>query len=276
MPAGPRRSEALPRGVLASILIGASGAGVGWLLTGMLPLLTTSNARLDQLNALCFGAATGAAVVAGAAYRRRRSMLSGALAGALLGGVGALVGVTPLALLTGAPSARAFLLERCGAWLLAALGAALAARVWASDRSDRLGETALIAAVGGAVSGVIFTLPGATDAWQGVAALWFGATIGLAVVGPDLWGATGVVARLPGKGRRWSPWLIREWPLYDGVSLMVGEAQIACLDGRIVLYPPAGGVQADGRTVRRPRFVVASTQIAVGHSRYHLQLLRDR
>jgi hypothetical protein len=275
--ADSRPPEALPRGILASILLGASGAGCAWLLTGVLPALTTSNARLDQLSALCFGAATGAAVVAGCDYRRRRGLLAGAVAGALLGGVGGLAGVTPFALATGAVSVRLFLLERVAAWLFAAVGVALATRVWASDlRRKRLGETALIAAVGGAISGVIFTLPGATDAWQGVAALWLGATVGLAVAGPDLWGAIGVLAVMPRKGHRWSPWRLREWPLHDGVSLMLGEAQIACLDGRIVLYPPAGGMQADGRTVRRPRFLAASTQIAVGHQRYHMQLLRER
>lgn len=274
---GSRPPEPLPRGILASILLGATGAGCGWLLTGMLPALTTTNARLDQLSALCFGAATGAAVVAGCAYRRRRSVATAILAGALLGGVGGLAAVTPFGLATGATSPRLFLLERIGAWLCTAVGVALATRIWASDLPGiRLGETASIAAVGGAISGVIFTLPGATDAWQGVAALWFGASVGLAVAAPDLWGAAGVVALLPAKGRRWNPWLIREWPLHDGVSLMLGEAQIACLDGRIVLYPPAGGVQADGRTVRRPRFLAGSTLIVAGHNRYHLQLLRQR
>jgi hypothetical protein len=104
--------------------------------------------------------------------------------------------------------------------------------------------------------------------------LWFGAVAGLAIAGPELWDSYGILALLPAKGQAWNPLLMREWPVHDGFNIGVGEARIACQQGRIALYPPAGGVAADGRVVRRPKFVASSTIITVGRQRYHIQLLK--
>ena len=44
-----RPAERLPRGIWSSAVMGMSAASAGWMLTGLLPTLTTSYARLDQL-----------------------------------------------------------------------------------------------------------------------------------------------------------------------------------------------------------------------------------
>jgi hypothetical protein len=270
-----RAVQPLPRGVLASILVGATAAACGWALCTLLPSLTTSSARLDQLAAAAVGASTAAAVLAAREYRQRRSGLLGAACGLLLGGVGALAGASLLAFGHAAVAPRLFLLERMLAWLLACVGTTIVARSFAPNgRRHGMLASGVIAAVGGMTAGAIFTLPGATEAWQGIAMLWFGGSVGLAIAGPELWDCYGVLALLPSRGQAWNPLLMREWPVQDGFSIGVGEARIACQQGRIALYPPAGGVSADGRMVRRPRFIANSTIITVGHQRYHVQLLR--
>jgi hypothetical protein len=270
-----RPVQPMPRGILSSLLVGMSGAAASWLVIPLLTNVTVSYARLDQLAALVLGGITAAAVVGAREYRQRRNVLVGAASGALLGGVGALAGASLLAFGHAAVGPRLFLLERMAAWLLTAVGATLGACLYAPvGRPRAMVPSALIAATGGATAGVIYSFPGASDVWQGLAMLWIGATIGLAVAGPGLWNAYGVLTLLPAKGRAWNPLLMREWPIDDGFNVGLGQARVACQLGRIALYPPAGGVVANGRNARHPRFIDSSTIIVVGHQRYYVQLVR--
>ncbi len=161
------------------------------------------------------------------------------------------------------------------AWLLAAVGASALLNAFAREHRFRwIGESSAIAAIGGAGAGAIFMLPGAADAWQGVACIWFGGAIAFAVTGPELWHARAVIELAPARGGRWNPLTIREWPLHDGAVLALGEAQVGCERGAVTLYPPGGGLVANGHTVRQPREMNGNALIAVGRARYHLQLLQ--
>ena len=268
----------LPRGVLTSTVFGTAGAACGWLLLGVWPRLTTSYTRLDQLAALTVGAAVGAAILGAREFRQRGDVTFSAISGSLLGGVGALAGASPFLFIHAAASPRVFLLERTAAWALAAAASVLCLNAFLDPRParGRLRESVLLAAVGGAISGVIYTLPGASDVWQAVALLWWGGSVGFALGGPELWHAAAVVEALPHRGREASLLSLREWPLYDQRTLVLGEAKLACRDGRIALYPPAGGVIADGRHIREARWLTASATVAVGRSRYRINLLRPR
>lgn len=265
----------LPHGVLASTVIGIAAAACGWLLNGLGPVVTVDYTRLDQIAALVVGGVVGGAVIAARAFRQRQDVVFGAVAGALFGGVGALCGASLLAFIHTSASPRIFLIERVAAWAFSAGGTTTFLAAFIHGRpSRRIAESALIACGGGAIAGVIFTLPGATDVWQAVASLWFGGTVGFAVSGPELWHATATIELLPARGEEPSLLTLREWPLDDGKVLALGEAQVACVSGRIALYPPAGGVVASGHNVRHPTFIAASGTIAVGRTRYHLRVLR--
>jgi hypothetical protein len=272
MNASAPASSRLPHGVLASTVIGIAAAAGGWLVSGLGPALTTSYARLDQLSALLVGGIVGAAVIGARAFRRREDVWYGGVAGALLGGVGALCGASLFAFLHAPVSPRTFLVERGVAWGCSCGGATVLLAIISPGASRRIVETALIGSGGGAIAGVIFTLPGASEVWQAVAMLWFGGTIGFAVAGPELWHAIATVELLPARGKGPSLVTLREWPLHEGTVVALGEAQVACVGGRIALYPPAGGVVAAGRHVRHPTFVASSGTIAVGRTRYQVYI----
>jgi hypothetical protein len=260
-------------GVRASAAIGILAGACAWLLDGIGPSLTISYTRLDQLAALTIGTVVGSTVLAARAFRRRGDVLFDAGAGALLGGVGALVGVSLLAFIHVAATPRVFLVERIAAWALSCAGATVSLAWFAGPKfTPRIRDSALIAFGGGAIAGVIYTLPGASDVWQAIAMLWVGATIGFAIAGPESWHATAVIELLPERDGRWHPLRLREWPVDDGDVLALGEAQLACQGGRVALYPPAGGVFADGHTVRVPRFIDATGVITVGRARYLIEV----
>ena len=270
-----RRVARLPRGLWTSIVVGMTASACGWLLSSALPALTASYVRLDQLTALVLGATIGGGVIGVREYRQRRSVSFGVAAGAVLGGVGALSGASLVAFASGMGTPRFFAVERIAAWLLSAAAAgALLSTIGGTRPFQWIREIVLIAAIGGGVSGIIFTLPGAADVWQAVACIWFGGAIALAVTGPELWHANAVVELVPARGTRWNPILGREWPLYDGAALSLGEAQVACQNGRVTLYPPSGGLIANGHTVREPQFLHGDTLISIGRTRYRLDLFR--
>jgi hypothetical protein len=270
-----RAAERLPRGIWSSTVIGMSAASVGWLLSGLLPALTTSYTRLDQLTALVLGATIGAALLGAREYRQRRGVLLGLFAGVLLGGVGALVGASVLAFAHNAIAPKWFVAERTASWMFSAGGAAALLSLFVARRQRMwIREAVILAMIGGASSGAILSLPGYSDVWQAVACIWFGAAIGFAVAGPELWHAFAVVEMAPVRGERWNPVLTREWPLHDGLSLELGEARVACQDGLVAIYPPAGGLVANGHSVRQPRFLWDNALVIVGRARYHVQMLR--
>jgi len=269
------RAERLPRGIWSSTAIGVSAAAIGWFVTAAVPAVTSSYTRLDQLTALILGALTGAGVLGARAYRQRRSTGFGITAGALLGGVGALAGASVIVFDHAAITPRWFVVERVMAWLLTAVGTALFLGMHVERKRWRwLRESLLIAAIGGGTAGAMFSLPGASDAWQAMAFAWFGGAIAFAVSGPELWHAFAVIEGAPAKGRGWNPLLMREWPLHDAASLDLGEAQVACQGGRVALYPPAGGLVSNGHSVREPRLLESNALIVIGRARYHIQLLR--
>jgi hypothetical protein len=272
------RRTGLPHGVLASTVIGIAAAACSWLLSGIIPMLVANNARLDQLYALVTGGIVGASVAAARAFRHREGVAFGGVAGALLGGVGALCGASLFAFLRAPAPPPMFLVERVLAWAFACGGSALFLGTFVNQgpTASRVLECALIGCGGGAVAGVIFTLPGASDVWLAAAMLWFGATIGFAVAGPELWHATATIELLPAKGQGPNLAMMREWPLHEGTALGLGEAQVACIGGRIALYPPAGGVIWSGRSVRHPLFLAASGTVTVGRTRYEIRFRDDR
>ncbi len=269
------RAERLPRGVWSSTAIGMSAGAIGWLASGAISTVTFSYPRLDQLTALALGAITGAGILGAREFRQRRSPGFGAAAGSMLGGIGALTGASLIAFTHADVSPRWFVIERVLTWLLTAAGSATFLGLFVSGRRRQwLRETMLIAGIGGLTAGAIFSLPGASEAWQAIACIWFGGAVAFAVAGPELWHAYAVVEMAPPKGRKWNPLLMREWPLDDSASLSLGEAQVACQQGRVALYPPAGGLVANGHSVREPRLLDANVLLLVGRARYHIQLLR--
>lgn len=266
----------LPRGVLASTVIGIAAAACGWLISGMGPSLTLSYTRLDQFAALVVGGAVGASVIAARAFRQRGDVVFSAGAGGLLGAVGALCGVSLLAFVHASVSPRTFLAERVAAWAFAAGGATILLAMLTNRRRPQwIVESALIGTGGGAIAAVIFMLPGASEVWQAVAFLWLGGTVGFAVAGPELWHAAATVELLPARGAAPNLLTMREWPIHDGRAVALGEAQVAGVGGRVALYPPAGGAVAADHNVRHATFVTASGTISVGRIRYHLQIRRD-
>jgi hypothetical protein len=265
-------SRRLPHGAQASAVVGVIAAACGWLVVGIGPMLTVSYTRLDQLVAVVLGGIVGASVMGMRAVRQRRGVLFSVAAGGLLGAAGMLLGASALVFVHTVATPGLFLAERAAAWALSCGGAALFLGLLAAPHQRWTAERMLIACGGGAIAGVIFTLPGATEVWQAVAFLWFGGVIGIAVAGPELWHAVATVELLPPKGRAASLLAIREWPLHEGSVVTLGEARLACVGGRIALYPPAGGVVSLGRSVRNPTFLEASGTVAVGRSRYYLRL----
>ncbi len=267
----------LAHGVVASLVAGMAAGAVAWLLAGLAPALTTDYTRLDQLNAMITGAAIGGTVLGTRAYRHRAEVLLSIVSGTLLGGVGALAGATPLAFAHLASTPRQFLLERALAWGLMSTGAAALLSVVARPTSrDRFVERLLLALFGGSIGGVVFTLPGVSDLWQGISFLWVGAAIGIAIAGPEAWHAAAIIETLPERGRQRHLFAVREWLIDEGDVVALGEAQVSCQHGRIALYPPAGGVVAAGHAVRHPTYLHASQIIAVGRARYRLQLIGPR
>jgi hypothetical protein len=261
---------------MASMIIGLVAGFIAWLANGMWPSVTSNFVRLDQLSGLGLGAIVGAAVLAGREFRQRRGPAYGAAAGLVLGGAGGISGISLVAFSQGVVAPRMFLLERVAGWGLAAGFTVLALGVFIGTRTRRVSiERILIATIGGAIAGSIFTLPGDTELWQAVAFLWFGAGVGLAIAGPELWSATAVIESLPPRGRQLTLLVLHEWPLYGG-ALTLGEAQVAVVDGGVALYPPAGGLVADGRQVRRPRFLRETTDVTIGRTRYRIRVLEAR
>ncbi len=265
----------MPRGVLASLVLGYTGGFIAWIVSGW---WTDTNAvvpnyvRLDQLTMLTLGACVGAAVLAGAALRTRGSVLLAAAAGAVLGGVAAAIGAAVSLLLPPAVSLRAFMLVRIAGWALTAGLAAVSIASYTRRPSLRLlGESAGLGLVAGALGGVIFALPGPSDFWQALAFCAVGAAVGVAACGPALW-------RAPALIEAWRPRVpgvltLREWPLHEGESTTLSGASLGCPDGHLALYPPPAGAIVGGRSVTEPTYLAGASDVAIGEDHYYVRAM---
>ena len=222
---------------------------------------------------LLLGALVGGAVLGGIALRTRGPLLLGTVAGVLLGGIGATLGAVIVAMLPGPGSVRGFLLVRFVGWTLSGMLAATCLS-WTMRPLAwrRVGESALLGLLAGAVGGALFALPGPSELWQGLAFLAFGAGTGLAVGGPALWGARATIEAAPSRGLVPSVMSLREWPVYEGSAIQLGDGQVACQAGQLALYPPSGGAQLDGRSITQPAFIRGSGRIMVDGVRYRIRV----
>ncbi len=264
--------RALPRGVLAGTVVGATAGAVAWASAGIVTHFAASGLRADQLDMLWLTAWSGAAVLA---LRARRIGEASGLAagfGAVLAGVPALAAVTVASLVSHQNSVAVFLIVRIVAWSLsAALGVAVVIGVYTRPTRRVLLESVCLAAMGGAVAAIVYTLPGPTAAWQGVAFTLFGAVIGWCVTGPELWDAPVVVESLPARGALPTLLDLREWPLYPGDTIPLGETRVACVEGVATIYPAASGIVANGRHVSRALGLPLGGTLQIGRSRYRIR-----
>jgi uncharacterized membrane protein YeaQ/YmgE (transglycosylase-associated protein family) len=268
--------DSLPRGVLASSVLGYLGALVAWVLTGFWTDITSaisSYPRLDIATMFLLGASVGAAVLGGMALRTRGPVLLGTVAGILVGGAGAAVGAATVALLPVTGSVRGFLLLRLLGWTLSGVLTAACTGCYIRPLGwRRVGESALLGLLAGAIGGAVFALPGPSELWQGLAFLAFGAGTGLAVGGPALWGARAIVEEAPTHGLVPSVVSLREWPVHEGSAIQLGQGQIACQDGQLAIYPPPAGAQIDGRSVAQPAFIGGSGRLTIDGVRYRIRV----
>lgn len=270
----PSRRARLPRGVMASALLGYAGAFIAWLVAGRVHDLggaLSSYARLDQLAVALLGALAGAAILGGGAIRMARSVVLGVGAGLLLGAAGALVGASAVILLAHPASPAAYVLTRLGAWALAGAFAAVLLAMAAPPLAwKRVAESAALGLITGALSGVIIGLPGPSPLWQAAAWLLFGLALGIAVAGPLLWHAPGLVELQHPDG---TPGMmsLREWPVLDGDTVPLESAQVAAQDGRVAFYPPPNGASVNGRGVGEPVYLDGANLVAIGGARYEVR-----
>lgn len=271
-----RRTRGLHASISSAIVAGWIGAAFAWLLCSSftdLSSLMSSYARLDQLVALCLGASTGACVLALRARHRREPVLAAFGAGALLGGVAALLGATIGLVLRLGDSPLAFVLQRVGTWAL--MSAAMAAALACYTRSPRalaIAESAMIGVIGGVTAGAIFTLPGPAEVWWPIAMTLAGAAVGFAAVGPNMWRAPAVVHVLSSRERRHTFWSLHERTIDDGWSMPVAEGHVACVEGHVYVYPPPAGAILDGYPLYRAMPLAHDVMLAIGRSRFRIAL----
>jgi hypothetical protein len=268
--------RSLPRGVVASSVMGYIGGFVAWILvsfwTDTVGIISTY-ARLDVATMLVLGAVVGAAVLGGVALRTRGAILLGIVAGLLLGATGAAVAAALTVGMPSVESVRGFLLIRFLGWAIGGLCTATLLALYARPLAwRRIGESALLGLLAGAVGGALFALPGPSELWQGLSFVSFGTGIGFAVGGPLLWNARAVIEAAPTSGLVPNVLSLREWPVHEGSAIALGQAQVACQAGQLALYPPPGGAQLDGRSINQPAFVAGSGRLTVAGSRYRIRV----
>ena len=266
-----RMTRALLPSLSAAGVSGWIGAAAAWTIASgwsdITPMLSSYD-RLDQYVALLLGACSGGSVLVLRARHRREPLLPALGAGLLLGGVASLVGATMGLLLRGVGT-TGFLLQRIATWsLLAACGAAALATYSRTRRTISIATSFGLAAVGGAIAGVIFSLPGPSELWMPLAMTWCGAAMGFAAVGPAMWRAPVVVQLQPPLGQRHSIWSLHERAVDNGWSTPVGEGQIGCVDDTVFVYPPPAGAILDGYPLYRATPLTRAAVIAVGRTRF--------
>ena len=267
----------IARGVWASAVLGLTAGAIAW---GMTPFLTgpaghAGAARLDQLTMWLLGSLVGAVVVGGRALRAGHPVFAELIVGFALGGAAALVAATISGFVPPVSTPNTFVALRGLSWAwCGVLTAAALASILARRRRGELLETLGISGAGGLVAGMMFALPGPAEFWQAVAFLSFGATIGIAIDWPVLRRARAVIDRAPRRGPVPSVMTLRESPLYEGGSVALGDATLACQWERVTLYPPKSGVVFNGRAVTVPFFLATSGTLMVANQRFRIQLIR--
>ena len=269
----PRR---FPQSVTAAAIAGWIGGSVAWgISSGWLdatPYLRT-NGRLDQLVALVLGATAGSLVLVARARHRRESLAPALAAGALLGGIPALIGATMCVWLPSADTAGRFVLVRMIAWALTTAFAASGLSRFTRTPTTRITlESLALGALGGAIGGALYSLPGPSELWSPLAMAWSGAAIGVAGVGPLLWRAAVTVHVLPPRDERRTMWSLHERTVERGASMMLSDAQVACVDDVVYVYPPPGGAVLDGYPLYRAVPLQRDALLAVGRARFRLTL----
>lgn len=262
----------------AAAVTGWIGGALAWAVTSgwtdMSPLLSSYD-RIDQLVALTIGACTGACVLTVRARHRREPLLPALGAALLLGGVAALVGATTGLALRGSESSTGFVIERMATWGLLAACAAAALSCYSRTRTLlSSAESFVLGALGGAIAGAMFSLPGPAELWLPLAMAWCGSTIGFAAVGPALWRAPVVVHVLPPRGGRQSMWSLHECAIDNGWSRGLAESQVGCVDDRVYVYPPPAGAVLNGYPLYRAIPLTRDAILAVGRHRYRLIVRR--
>ena len=262
----------------AAAIAGWIGGAVAWSISSgwadATPYLRT-NGRLDQLVALLLGATAGALVLVARARHRRDSLAPALGAGVLLGGIPALVGATLGVWLLSADTAGRFVLIRMIAWALSTSFAAMGLSRFTRTPTTRITlESLALGALGGAIGGAMYSLPGPAELWLPVAMAWTGATIGVAGVGPLLWRAAVTVHVLPPRDERRTMWSLHERTVERGAFMVVSDAQVACVDDTVYVYPPPGGAVLDGYPLYRAVPLQRDALLAVGRARFRLTLGR--
>ena len=263
----------LPRGILASAAWGYAGALTAWLVSAIwrdTGGVLSDYGRVDQATMLVLGGATGAAVLAGSALRRRDSVAVAALAGFGLGAAGAFVAASVALLLTGMVSVRGFVVARVLGWALAGGLVAPVLSLWGGFEARKTSEALVSGLLAGAVAGVVYSLPGPSELWQGIACLAFGAGVGIAACGPALWHAPAIVELAP-SGRAGSILRLREWPLPERGAVGIGPSRLSMQSGRLALYPPTEGADVNGERIASPVFLPEGPLMLDGNS-YHVRV----
>jgi hypothetical protein len=268
--------RSLPRGVLASLVVGYCAGLAAWLATGLrtdLTPLVPTYLRLDQLTLLVLGAIVGALVLAAAAARRRGSVPLALFAGLVLGAVGALIGGSMVLVGPGATSLRGFVIARVIGWGLAAAFASLLLACYGNRVTPmRLLESFALGLFGGAVAGVIFALPGPSELWQAAAFAVLGAGVGVAACGPALWRASALADLV--SARRPGILSVREWAVDEGRAAALGSASVACQQGMVALYPAPAGAALGERRITEPAFLPATAAVSVDGATYRVRQMQ--
>ncbi len=269
-------SRWIPSGITAAATIGAAAGAVAWFLASGWSQVVSGYIRLDQLTMMTLGAVAGATALGGEALRRREPIGTALIAGLIAGGVPALIVASVFASFS-ALGGTGFLVQRVVGWccVVTATAVALAAARPMAIRSH-LSETAGVAALGGAMCGLIVLLPGAVEFWLAIAFTAAGATIGIAVCGPALWRAVAIVEHAPPRNSIPRLLALREWSLAPGDVVALSTAQLSCANGRVALYPPAGGATVNGILKTGGIYLRTSSLIAVGGQRYLVQLRMEQ
>ncbi|MEO8225883.1 MAG: hypothetical protein ABI637_00540 [Gemmatimonadota bacterium] len=266
--------RSLPRGVLASLVLGYTGALAAWLISGVWTdtnSFVSSYLRLDQATVFLLGGLVGAAVLGGAALRTRGAALLAVAAGVVLGGAGALLGASAVLFIPGAETVRGFILARVAGWALAGGMTSLLLACYAT-RFDlrRLAESFVVGVLAGGMSGVVFALPGPSEFWQAMAFCVFGAGVGVGACGPALWRSAAIV-EVWGKTRVPGILSLREWPVAEGGAIALDGMTVACPEGQAALYPPPGGVMVGGHKTEAPIFLSGAHGVAAGTTNYYVR-----